>query len=138
VFLSTAKAKPVSTIDDVRRHIIDSRRDDSVVRLHDGEGFPKVTVAWRWFGFGTAAAHMMVGGKIVQVRLMLSGIDLAGQEGARLWLCRAGAEFCCRVSKPALICFEREQLGEYDGGAYLLGLILFAAFCEVCGIDDPL
>jgi len=134
--LSTTKTKAVSTVDDARRCIIDSRRDDSVVRFRDDEGFPKVTVAWRWFGSGTAAAHMLVGGRIEQVRLMLSGIDPVGEEGVRQWLERTGTDFDWNSPMPALICLERKAPGE-DGGAFLLGLILFAAYCEACGLDDP-
>lgn len=127
----------LGTLDEVQDLMALSRRADMIVRFRDG-GFSEITTAWRWLGDGVGLAHMVVDGTIEQVHLMLAGTETEERSVACAWLKLAGVvpdTALPTIPAPALITLEREGYGDHVGG-YLLGMILFAPFCESCSVVD--
>lgn len=126
----------LGTLDEVEELMRVSRRSDLIVRFRDG-GFHEITTAWQWLGEGVGVAHLIVGGAVGQSHLMLAG-TAAEQPVARAWLRLAGVvpdTAMQTIPGPALITVEREGYADHGGG-YLLGMILFAPFCECCGVPE--
>src|ERR1700722_14741095 len=63
----------LGTLDEVQDLMALSLRSGLAVRFR-GRGIPIIT-AWHWLGAGVGVAHMIVGGKVGQVHLMLAGIE---------------------------------------------------------------
>jgi hypothetical protein len=125
------------SLDEVEDLLKLSQRSDLVVRFKD-QGFYQITTAWRWLAPGIGLAHLIVGGRIEQVHLMLTGTGLHHEPVARAWLEQAGVnpdDAMPTRDGPALITLEREGYGDPAGG-YLLGMILISPFCEYCGVAD--
>jgi hypothetical protein len=129
----------LGTLNEVRALMAQSRHSDLIVRFRDG-GFSEITTAWRWLGDGVGVAHLIVGGAVGQIHLMLAGTETEQTSVARAWLKRAGVmPESALPPQPmlSLISVEREGYGDHVGG-YLLGMILIAPFAECCGVpDDP-
>jgi len=126
----------LGTLDEVEDLMALSRRADLAVRFRD-RGFP-ITTAWHWLGDGVGLAHMLVDGTAWQIHMMLAGTESEDRSVARAYLKLAGVvpdTALPPIPAPALITLERDGYDDHVGG-YLLGMILFAPFCESCGVND--
>lgn len=126
------RPKLVDSLDEVRDLLDDTRADGRITRFRTDD-FPRLTIVWRWFGSGVGAAHMLVDGSVQQVHLMLAGPDAATEPAVRQWLDRAGVVTRFDGPAPMLICLANEPAAD-DSGAYLAGMLIFAPFCETCGV----
>jgi hypothetical protein len=122
----------VGTVEEVAELFRLSRRANLVVRFRD-DGFDHITIAWRWLGTSAGLAYMLVRGRVRQVHLMLSSPMDANQRVVDRWIEHPALDLC--PGEPALVTLERAGMND-DSACGLLGMLLFAPFCEVCGVVD--
>jgi hypothetical protein len=131
----------VSDFEDVIELFRLAKQTGMAVRFRD-DGFPALTVLWHWAGEGVGLSYILRDGQLRQVNLMLAGVDRKGEAEAierfttilGQKLTNAVAAILQPSGQPTLVTITRPILGSEDG-SYLLGLLLFAPFSEVCGLS---
>lgn len=116
-----------------------SKQRHLAVRFRD-DGFEPLVVLWHWPAESFGAAFLLERGRLVQVNLMLPGTNTAAEAEVirRFGITVEGSihqeVIGDALARPCLLTFQNTQAASEDAGAYLFGMILFAAFAEVCGL----